>query len=77
MDTSNVDTVIVAGRMLKRAGRLVGVDVERVRRDAELSRDRVLAQAGWPRTVLGGYCPATERKKKAPGFEPGARYSYG
>jgi cytosine/adenosine deaminase-related metal-dependent hydrolase len=57
MDTSNVDTVLVAGRARKRAGRLVGVDLERVRRDAEQSRDRILAATGWPRTVLGGYLP--------------------
>ncbi len=57
MDTSNVDTVFVAGRLKKRAGRLVGVDVERVRREAERSRDYVLAQTGWPQTVLGGYLP--------------------
>jgi 5-methylthioadenosine/S-adenosylhomocysteine deaminase len=57
MDTSNVDTVFVAGQLRKRGGRLVGVDVERVRRDAERSRDYVLAEAGWPPTVLGGYLP--------------------
>jgi cytosine/adenosine deaminase-related metal-dependent hydrolase len=57
MDTSNVDTVLVAGRARKRSGSLVGVDLERVRRDAEQSRDRILEAAGWPRTVLGGYLP--------------------
>jgi 5-methylthioadenosine/S-adenosylhomocysteine deaminase len=57
MDTSNVDTVFVAGRLKKRSGRLVGVDVERIRRDAERSRDYVLAETGWPATVLGGYLP--------------------
>jgi 5-methylthioadenosine/S-adenosylhomocysteine deaminase len=57
MDTSNVETVFVAGQLRKRAGRLVGVDVERVRRDAERSRDYVLAETGWPQTVLGGYLP--------------------
>src|SRR5690606_2138464 len=38
MDTSNVDTVFVAGRIRKRNGVLVGVDFERIRRDAEASR---------------------------------------
>jgi 5-methylthioadenosine/S-adenosylhomocysteine deaminase len=57
MDTSNVDTVFVAGRLRKRGGRLIGVDVDRVRLEAEQSRDYVLAQTGWPRTVLGGYLP--------------------
>ena len=31
MDTSNVDTVIVAGNVKKRGGRLVGVDLEKIR----------------------------------------------
>lgn len=48
MDTSNVDTVFVAGRMKKRGGVLVGVDLERIRRDAEASRDRIHAAVGWP-----------------------------
>ena len=57
MDTSNVDTVFVAGRLKKRGGRLVGVDLDRVRRDAERSRDYLLERTGWPRTVLGGDLP--------------------
>jgi 5-methylthioadenosine/S-adenosylhomocysteine deaminase len=57
MDTSNVDTVFVAGQLKKRGGRLIGVDVANVRRDAERSRDYLLAQTGWPETVLGGYLP--------------------
>src|SRR5690606_37521232 len=48
MDTSNVDTVLVAGRVRKRRGVLVGVDLERVRRDAEASRDRIHEAVGWP-----------------------------
>jgi cytosine/adenosine deaminase-related metal-dependent hydrolase len=57
MDTSNVDTVFVGGRVKKWKGRLVGADVERLRARAEQSRDYLLAQAKWPRTVLGGYLP--------------------
>jgi cytosine/adenosine deaminase-related metal-dependent hydrolase len=57
MDTSNVDTVFVAGRIKKWKGQLVGVDVDQLRTRAEQSRDYVLAQANWPRTVLGGYLP--------------------
>ena len=57
MDTSNVDTVFVGGAVKKWKGALVGVDVARVRRLAEASRDWVLAQAKWPKTVLGGYLP--------------------
>jgi 5-methylthioadenosine/S-adenosylhomocysteine deaminase len=42
-NASNVDTVIVAGRVVKRAGDLAGVDMGRVRRLAEESRERVFA----------------------------------
>jgi cytosine/adenosine deaminase-related metal-dependent hydrolase len=52
MDTSNVDTVLVAGQIRKRAGRLVGVDLARVHRDAQQSRDYIVAKSGWPRTLL-------------------------
>jgi len=53
MDTSNVDTVFVAGKTMKREGRLVGVDLDRVRRDAEQSRDYLVAKTGWPKTRAG------------------------
>ena len=57
MDTSNVDTVFVAGQIKKRAGQLVGVDVARIRQAAEASRDYVLSKTGWPATRFGGYLP--------------------
>jgi 5-methylthioadenosine/S-adenosylhomocysteine deaminase len=57
MDTSNVETVFVGGRVKKWKGRLVGVDVDQLRARAEQSRDHIVAQAKWPRTVLGGYLP--------------------
>jgi hypothetical protein len=44
MDTSNVDTVFVAGKAVKRNGRMVGVDLKRVQRMAEKARDGVLAR---------------------------------
>ncbi|HEX6995491.1 MAG TPA: hypothetical protein VF339_15240 [Gammaproteobacteria bacterium] len=50
IDTSNVDTVFVAGRVKKRGGVLVGVDLERIRRDAESPRDRMHASVGWSAT---------------------------
>ncbi|WP_280377129.1 hypothetical protein [Nocardia wallacei] len=37
MDTSNVDTVIVDGRIVKRDGRLLGVDVDEVLQQLERS----------------------------------------
>jgi cytosine/adenosine deaminase-related metal-dependent hydrolase len=57
MDTSNVDTVLVAGRIVKRGGDLVGVDLARIRREAEESRDYIVAKAGWEKTILGRDIP--------------------
>jgi len=42
----NVDTVIVAGRVVKKDGRLLSVDVDRVRRLAEQSRDNLYSRVG-------------------------------
>jgi 5-methylthioadenosine/S-adenosylhomocysteine deaminase len=44
-DTANVDTVIVRGEIRKRAGKLVGIDLPRLRQEAERSRDYVLEKA--------------------------------
>jgi len=48
MDTSNVDTVIVDGQVRKRHGQLVGVDLARLRQQAQASRDYIAQKAGWP-----------------------------
>ena len=53
MDTSNVDTVIVAGQVRKRRGQLIGADVAAISRQAEASRDFIRKAAGWPATRLG------------------------
>jgi cytosine/adenosine deaminase-related metal-dependent hydrolase len=47
MDTGNVDTVIVAGHVLKRHGKLLHVDWSTVRRMSEESRDHVLDKSGF------------------------------
>jgi cytosine/adenosine deaminase-related metal-dependent hydrolase len=57
MDSSNVDTVVVAGKILKRDGKLVGVDMDRIRRQVHQSRDYLVQKAGWPKTLFGGYLP--------------------
>jgi len=44
MDARNVDTVIVAGRILKRGGQLLGVDLDALGRELYASRDYVFAQ---------------------------------
>jgi cytosine/adenosine deaminase-related metal-dependent hydrolase len=51
-NASNVDTVLVAGRVVKRAGALAGVDAARVRRLADESRERVFAAVAAKGPVL-------------------------
>ncbi len=47
MDTSNVDSVFVAGKALKRNGQLLGVDLNRIRKMAYESRDYVVSKSGF------------------------------
>lgn len=53
MDVSNVDTVIVRGKIMKHNGALVGVNVDHVRALAERSRDYVVAQAKQKQRIPG------------------------
>ena len=57
MDASNVDTVLIGGKILKREGKLVGVDLARIRKQVQQSRDYLVERAGWPKTLFGGYLP--------------------
>jgi cytosine/adenosine deaminase-related metal-dependent hydrolase len=52
MDRSNVETVIVAGKIRKWKGRLLDVNLNKLRQDLEASRDRVFAAAGIPRDLF-------------------------
>jgi 5-methylthioadenosine/S-adenosylhomocysteine deaminase len=52
MDTSNVDTVMIAGKVMKRGGKLVGVDLASISRQAAASRDYLVGKLGWPRSVV-------------------------
>ena len=47
MDTSNVDTVVINGRVMKRHGELLHVDWEAMRRTVTESRDYVLHKSGF------------------------------
>ena len=47
MDTGNVDTVLIGGRVMKRHGELLHVDWPAVRRMAAESRDFVVAKSGF------------------------------
>jgi len=52
MDRTNVETVIVAGKVRKWKGRLLGVDLPHLRQQVEASRDYVFAAAGIPQDVF-------------------------
>jgi cytosine/adenosine deaminase-related metal-dependent hydrolase len=49
MGTQNVDTVLIAGRVKKRNGQLVGVDMARVTRLLNEARERALTNGKYPR----------------------------
>jgi len=53
MDRTNVETVIVAGKVRKWKGTLVGVDLNHLRRQLETSRDHIFAAAGIAQNVFG------------------------
>jgi 5-methylthioadenosine/S-adenosylhomocysteine deaminase len=57
MDTSNVQHVMVAGQLKKWNGALVGVDLNHVSSLVTASRDRILAQTGWPTSILDTSLP--------------------
>ena len=58
MDTSNVEHVFIAGKVRKWKGRLVGVDVNRIRAQAEKSRDGLLARTNFGKNLFGSCCIA-------------------
>jgi len=47
MDTSNVDTVLIAGQVMKRHGKLLHVDWPSLKRMSAESRDHVIAKSGF------------------------------
>ena len=49
MERSNVETVIVAGKVRKWKGRLLGVNLSQLRTELENSRDYIFGKAGVPR----------------------------
>src|SRR6266404_5457738 len=52
MDRTNVETVIVAGKVRKWKGQLLGVDLPHLRRQLEASRDYVFTAAGIPQDLF-------------------------
>jgi cytosine/adenosine deaminase-related metal-dependent hydrolase len=53
MDRTNVETVIVAGKVRKWKGRLLDVNLHRLRRELEASRDFLFSAAGIAQDVFG------------------------
>jgi hypothetical protein len=54
MDRTNVETVIVAGKVRKWKGQLLDVNIPNLRRRLENSRDGIFARAGVPQNLFGG-----------------------
>ena len=67
-DTSNVDSVFVAGNAVKRGGQLVGVDMKSVVQKLEESRNHILSQGG----LLPDWC---SRQRRSAGADAAAMAS--
>ena len=52
MDRTNVETVIVAGKVRKWKGKLLDVDLSHLRQQLEASRDFIFAKAGVPQNLF-------------------------
>lgn len=57
MDTSNVRNVLVAGKIVKWNGALVGVDLKRVQRLVTGAQDYLWSKTDWPRSVIDTSVP--------------------
>ena len=68
MDTSNVDTVFIGGRLMKWRGKLVGVRVGKLLDEIEAARDRVLARIQSVPIPIDGL-------NSAPGYTPSLLHS--
>jgi cytosine/adenosine deaminase-related metal-dependent hydrolase len=58
IERSDVDTVMVAGEIRKRAGKLVGVDVAKLTTDVTASRDYLLEASGYRPELFGASAAA-------------------
>jgi 5-methylthioadenosine/S-adenosylhomocysteine deaminase len=52
MDRTNVETVIVAGKVRKWKGQLLDVDLDKLRNQLEASRDHLFSAAGIPQNLF-------------------------
>jgi len=58
VERSDVDTVMVAGQLRKRAGKLVGVDLAKLTADVNASRDYLLDASGFRPELFKTSAPA-------------------
>ena len=71
MDTSNVDSVFIAGKVRKWQGKLVGVDVNRILQEANKAAEGLIARANYSNSLFDTCCSgpllsATERATLSP-----------
>jgi cytosine/adenosine deaminase-related metal-dependent hydrolase len=59
IERSDVDTVMVAGQVRKRGGKLIGIDAARLQREVGAARDYLLAQSGYSAEQLGASATRT------------------
>ncbi|MEZ4668223.1 MAG: amidohydrolase family protein [Anaerolineae bacterium] len=59
MDTSNVDSVFVAGKALKREGKLLNIDLSHLMQKAYEARDYVMAKSGFKPATTYQYIDST------------------
>ena len=57
MDTSNVDTVMVAGKILMSRGKLTGVNMAALQKRITASRDFIIEKSAWPKSVIDTSMP--------------------
>jgi cytosine/adenosine deaminase-related metal-dependent hydrolase len=58
VERSDVDTVMVAGRLRKRSGKLIGIDIENLTAQVIASRDYLLEASGYRTNLFGKSVPA-------------------
>src|SRR6202522_175262 len=61
VERSDVDTVMVAGQVRKRAGKLLDVDVAKLKADVNASREYLLGASGYRPDLFGGSAAAKAR----------------
>jgi cytosine/adenosine deaminase-related metal-dependent hydrolase len=71
MDTSNVDSVFIAGKVRKWQGKLVGVDVNRILQEANKAAEGLIARANYSNSLFDTCCSgpllsASERATLSP-----------